>query len=106
MWGTVRDKDLFLKKAIRFTGDHKSYGEWMFRVVKAWKFSCEHNLSNLTQNRLAWIGHAACAIKMGCPEDLVRKAWWALSEDQRILANIEAKKAVLWWEENKWPKNI
>jgi hypothetical protein len=99
MWGSVQDKKAYLEKAIKFTGDHKLYGRFMIQVVNKWDKSCEHNLSNMTQNRRAWIGHAAVALAIGCPEDIVRKAWGFLSEDQQIKANNEADKAIKIWEE-------
>lgn len=98
MWGYVKDKKEFLAKAIEFTGDHEMYGIWMMKVVKKWKYSCEHNLSNITQNRKAWIGHAACALAFKCPENIVREAWGHLSDEQQELANNEASKAILFWE--------
>lgn len=100
MWGTVDNTEEFLQKAIKFTGDHKLYGKWMKKVVKDWKYSCEHNLSNTEQNRRAWIGHAAAAYAFGCPEDIVRQAWWWLTDEQRVLANLQADKAIKLWEKN------
>jgi len=101
MWGRVKDRKSFLKKAIDFTGDHKEYGKFMRLVIRKWKYSCEHNLSGNWQNRQAWIGHAACALALGCPEDITRQAWSHLSEDQQRLANLQADKAIKMWEE-KW----
>lgn len=98
MWGQVADHETYLQKAIEFTGDHKRYGRWMMRVVHEWYFSCEHNLSNVTQNRQAWIGHAAVAMALRCPEDIVREAWWHLTDLQRELANKQADKAINYWE--------
>ena len=98
MWGYVNDKPKFLKAAIEFTGDHKKYGRFMMRVVNEWLYSCEHNLSNKTQNRKAWVGHAAVALALGCPEDIVRSAWSHLTEEQQILANNEASIAIKYWE--------
>ncbi|MDB4261381.1 hypothetical protein N9878_00800 [bacterium] len=72
----------------------------MIKVVIAWKYSCEHNLSNISSNRQAWIGHAACAMAFNCPEDIVRAAWGHLSDEQRVQANKQADKAILHWEEN------
>lgn len=99
MWGGVSDPDDYLQKAIEFTGNHKLYGKWMRKVTRDWKYSCEHNLT-ATQNRQAWIGHAAVAYAFRCPEDIVRMAWWKLTEKQRILANKEADKAIKYWEKN------
>lgn len=100
MWGSVKDRDDFLQKAIVFTGNHELYGEYMQKVVAQWTFSCEHNLSNTTQNRRAWIGHAAVALAFQCPEDIVREAWWHLTDEQRDLANKQADKAIEIWERN------
>jgi hypothetical protein len=98
MWGTADDRDAALAEAIAFTGDHAIYGEWMVKVTQDWRFSCEHNLSNDTQNRRAWIGHAACAYARRLPEDVVRQAWSHLSDDQRRLANSAADRAIAGWE--------
>lgn len=103
MWGNAEDRKTFLDKAIAFTGDHEKYGFWMRKVINDWKYSCEHNLSNKASNRKAWLGHAACAYFMQCPEDIVRQAWSMLTEEQRIAANMEAEKAIALWE-GKWLK--
>lgn len=100
MWGKVKDREKYLHWAIQFTGDHEKYGVYMRRVVRDWKYSCEHNLTNTTQNRRAWIGHAACALAANCPEDIVRQAWGFLSDQQQIDANKQADEAIKIWEEN------
>ena len=98
MWGAVDNKFEALEWAIEFTGDAEKYGEWMLKVVDDWHYSCQHNLSNKTQNRKAWIGHAACAYANKCPEDIVRKAWSYLTEQQQIDANQKALEAIAIWE--------
>ena len=98
MWGTVDDRYKFLEKAIKFTGDDVLYGSYMKKVSKEWKLSCEHNLTDLSQNRRAWIGHAACALAFKCPEDIVRQAWHELSDEQRLKANNQADLAIAEWE--------
>lgn len=98
MWGSVTDRACWLQKAIEFTGDHKLYGEWMMKVVDLWPFSCQQNLTKLDTNRKAWIGHAAVAMAMQCPEDIVRQAWGFLSEEQQKLANLQAECAIKYWE--------
>lgn len=100
MWGTVTDHDGFLKRAIKFTGNHKLYGKYMRIVVRKWRYSCEHNLSKIGTNRRAWVGHAAVALALQCPEDIVREAWWHLSDRQREFANKQADKAIKLWETN------
>jgi len=55
-------------------------------------------LTDSNLNRKAWIGHAACAMALGCPEDITREAWGRLTDEQRILANREAERAIQQWE--------
>lgn len=98
MWGVVPNRKEWLDKAIEFTGDHRLYGSWMFRVADAWKYSCEHHLTKLETNRKPWIGHAAVALAIQCPEDIVREAWGYLTPEQQDLANDQAQKAIEYWE--------
>lgn len=106
MWGTVKDRKLFLSKAIEFTGDSKKYGSYMVRVINEWPVSCENALTDYSLNRRAWIGHAAAALAMKCPEDIVRLAWSYLTDEQKYLANEEARKAICAWENNRVESGI
>lgn len=96
MWGDVSRKKTWLQIAIAFTGDHELYGEWMRKVADKWKHSCEHNLTKPGDKR-PWIGHAAVALAIGCPEDIVREAWGHLSEEQQEKANAKAAEAIEYW---------
>lgn len=100
MWGEVVNRKSALDRAIEFTGDHRLYGRWMLRVVKEWKFSCENSLTDLNLNRRAWVGHAAVAMALGIPEDITRLAWAKLSDEQQLLANREAERAIALWEQS------
>jgi len=100
MWRAVsgRERKQLLRKAYDFTSDHELYGSWMIKVVESWKKGCEHHLSNTSSNRRAWIGHAACCLATGCPEDITRQAWGYLTEDQKTKANHQADIAIAMWE--------
>lgn len=98
MWGKAKNKNAMLKKAIEFTSNHIAYGEYMMRVAKEWPASCENALTDNMINKKAWIGHAACALALGCPEDITRKAWGYLSYEQQLLANNQAEAAIQSWE--------
>lgn len=100
MWGDVENKKQWLKKAIEFTGDHKKYGRFMLRVVSEWPNSCENWLTDYSINRRAWVGHAACAMAINCPESITREAWGHLTDEQRELANRQADRAIQLWEYN------
>jgi hypothetical protein len=98
MWGEVDDIETSLSEAIAFTSNHKLYGSWMNRVVNEWPISCENALTDNSLNRKAWVGHAAVAMATGIPEDITRMAWGFLSDEQRFLANEEARRAIMSWE--------
>ena len=98
MWGVVKNRQDMLVKAIDFTGNHKLYGKYMFKVVLEWPISCENALTDRLLNQKAWVGHAACAMALRCPEDITRKAWKELSDEQRYLANEQARAAIQRWK--------
>lgn len=98
MWGNIDNRKAWVKKAIKFTGDHKKYGRFMNRVINEWPISCENALTDYSLNRKAWVGHAACALALGCPEDITREAWKELNYEQQLLANKEAERAIQRWE--------
>lgn len=99
MWKSLygEERKNMLKRAIDFTGNHKLYGEWMMKVIDNWGISCEHNFTCEALNKQAWVGHAACCMAIGCPEDITREAWGYLTKEQQDLANLEADKAILEW---------
>ena len=92
-------RNVFLKKAIKFTGNAEIYGEFMLRVIEEWPNSCEHNLTCPGMNRQAWIGCAACCLALNCPEDITREAWHMLDAKQQEDANKKADLAIREWEE-------
>jgi len=100
MWGIVENKKLWLKRAINFTSDHLKYGRFMMRVVNEWKNSCENSLTDNSLNQRAWVGHAACALAIGCPESITREAWGHLTYEQQLLANSQVDRAIMCWKIN------
>jgi hypothetical protein len=100
MWGSVSDVEAWLEKAIAFTGNHELYGGYMFRVIEEWPVSCENALTDQYINKKAWVGHAAAALAMKCPEHITRKAWRYLTDEQKFLANKQAERAIRAWQDN------
>ena len=98
MWGVVTDRPKALKQAIEFTSDHELYGEHMRRVTEEWPISCENALTDYHLNRKAWLGHAAVALALEIPEDITRQSWAHLTDEQQLLANQEASRAIQAWE--------
>ncbi len=105
MWRVSKnDIELFLDKAIEFTGNDELYGKAMLRVIVEWPLTCLHNLSNIGINRRAFVGHAACSLEFNCPEIITRMAWSRLTDEQRIKANHKADLAIAQWEINNEDK--
>ena len=100
MWGSVDDRAAMLKLAVEFTSNPVLYGSYMMRVVREWPISCENALTDNTINQKAWIGHAACALAINCPEDITRKAWGYLTHEQQKLANMQAEWAIRKWKQS------
>jgi hypothetical protein len=97
MWGRVDNRNAWIQRAIQFTGNHKQYGCYMRRVCAEWPISTENAFTDPYLNHRAWLGHAACALAFNCPEDIVREAWRYLSDEQKLLANQEASRAIADW---------
>lgn len=108
IWRLVRggERAEMLRKAIEFTGDAKLYGSYMRRVLVEWPIACEHNLTDTSQNRKAWIGHAATCLATDIPEDITRAAWGQLSKQQHDEANEQAQQAIEEWEAAHEAKNL
>lgn len=98
MWSEVDDRKAHLSRAVAFTGNHEQYGRYMRRVIREWPISCENALTDPALNKKAWVGHAATALAIECPEDITREAWGMLTDEQRFLANQEADRAIREWE--------
>ncbi|MCB0801720.1 MAG: hypothetical protein KDB74_01365 [Flavobacteriales bacterium] len=70
------------------------------KVITEWKYSCEHNLTNESLNRIAWLGQASCAYLFGCNAANTRVAFNLLTENQQKEANAMAEKYLNKWMEN------
>lgn len=51
--GKVKEEKL--KVCIEFFSDAEKTHEFMERVLKYWKYSCEHNLTNNSMNKIAYL---------------------------------------------------
>lgn len=67
-------------------------------MFKSWPYSTEHNLTDNTINKKAWIGQATCCFNHNAPDYVTKEAWWELDEETRTNANLTAKKALKKWQ--------
>jgi hypothetical protein len=102
---SVKNKDFLIQKVIELFSNHKNTEFYMDRVIKEWKNSCEHNLTNLSLNRIAYIGQAACCIYAKVPFQITMNAWNKVDINFRIIADSIANKKIKEWEQNQKLKN-
>lgn len=70
----------------------------LINVINEWKYSCEHNLTNKSLNRVAWLGQAAMAYKYKIP-NIYSSGWQLLSEDEQNNADLIAFNVLNIWLE-------
>ena len=95
--GKVRDD---LEKKVFYLFENESVcREFMFRVVNEWRDSCEHNLTNNSMNRIAYIGQSACCLYGGVPATITMDCWSSLDKSVRDRADEIAKEVLSFWEQ-------
>lgn len=62
-----RTKDECEAEYAAFLSDLKCFDEGITKVFSEWPNSCEHNLTNGSMNRIAWIGQSAACASRGLP---------------------------------------
>lgn len=72
-------------------------------IISEWKHSCEHNLSNESMNRIAYLGQASCALIYNVPSSISMGGYNKLTQDEQKAADAMAKKYLdLWLERNNY----
>jgi len=82
-----------------FLSDIPRFSEALSHVISEWKHSCEHYLTNVAMNRIAWLGQAAICYDSGIPS-CFRGGFFLLSPQDQKLANLCALEYL-----NKWMVN-
>jgi hypothetical protein len=67
-------------------------------VIREWRLSCEHNLTNERMNRIAWMGQASLCYKHKIPSRY-RGAYNLLSKDEQLNADQAALEVINEWLE-------
>jgi ParB-like chromosome segregation protein Spo0J len=82
----------------------KDFEKALKRVITEWKHSCEHYLTNVAMNRIAWLGQAAVCLWTGVPASF-RSGWQLLTEKEQAAADELALKYLnKWMKANKRPE--
>lgn len=73
--------------------------KFMMKVVKEWKYSCEHNLTNESLNKIAYIGQSACCLYARIPNTITMEAWSLLTDEVKKRSDKIALETISYWEE-------
>lgn len=73
--------------------------QWMRNVLTHWPKSCEHNLTNVSMNRIAWLGQAACCYYGGVPCKATMFLWKFLDDKVQRRSDKIATKLIKEWEQ-------
>ena len=73
--------------------------KFMNKVIETWVNSCEHNLTNESLNKIAYIGQGACCLFAGIPSTVTMGMWSKLTKETQNRANNNAETVL-----NKWLK--
>jgi len=103
--GVVEDfqKDNTLELYASLLRDPVQFEEALKVITSEWKYSCEHNLSNESMNRIAYLGQAACALVYKVPHHLSMSGYNLLTDSEKIAADQMAKKYLDLWLSKQEP---
>lgn len=87
-----------------FLNDEKRFSTALENVITKWKNSCEHYLTNIALNRIAWLGQAAMCYDTGIPSEF-RGGFNLLTNEEQNKANLIALKYLnVWLKNNNMPE--
>lgn len=78
--------------------DPDRFASILEHVISEWKYSCEHNLTNESMNRIAWLGQAALAYELSIPA-CFRGGYNRLTKEQQEAADGVALRYLNQWLE-------
>lgn len=95
---TDLNKDEQIEVSKKLFQDKKEFNTVLRKIIKDWKYSCEHNLTNESLNKIAWLGQAACAYKYKISNDISREGYNLLNKEEKLEADKIAEKVLKRWE--------
>jgi hypothetical protein len=94
-----------LNEAVRYVFSSAKHTEkYMSLVILHWVNSTEHNLTNISMNRVAWLGQAACCFYGGVPSKATMFLWKLLDEKTQRRSDKVAQKLISEWEQKRKSK--
>ena len=98
------NKELLILKGIEMFNCEIKTTENMLRVINEWQYSCEHNLTNESLNKIAYIGQSACCLYSNIPNKVTMEIWNKLEKNVQDRSNKIANDILNIWKQ-KHEKN-
>lgn len=92
------------KKVVEMFNSPEKTKYYMMKVINEWKYSCEHNLTNDSLNKIAYLGQGACCLYAGIPNSITMESWSLLTKEVQNESDRIAKEVLTIWENKN--KNI
>lgn len=87
----------------KLLSDPVAFADALANILVEWPYSCEHNLTNKTLNRIAWMGQAALAYVYKIPAHF-RGGYNLLTKEQQQAADAVALKYInIWMQSQGYP---
>tara|TARA_Y100000310_G_scaffold208355_1_gene208949 strand:- start:1074 stop:1475 length:402 start_codon:yes stop_codon:yes gene_type:complete len=86
-----------IQKAIKMFNSERLTRKYMDKIINEWKYSCEHNFTNPSLNRIAYIGQAACCLYGNIPNTVTMEAWNMLDRKVKNRSNMIAEEVLSTW---------
>ena len=99
-------KKELIKKTIELFSNENLTRKYMEKVVSEWTYSMEHNLSNPSMNKIAYLGQAACCLYANIPNIITMNAWNLVDIEKRNKADVTANLIIKQWEQSQRFLNI
>ena len=94
----IFDKEEQIKLSQELLKNKKEFENILKKIIKEWQYSCKHNLTNESLNKIAWLGQAACAYKYKISNDISREGYNLLTKKEKQEADKIAEKIYTRWE--------
>lgn len=76
-------------------------------ITRDWTCSCEHNLTNESMNRIAYLGQASCALLHQVPHTVSMGGYNLLTIEEKSKADNMAEKYLnIWLEKHEHSKKV
>jgi len=99
-------KQYKIDKVLEMFNSSKLTEKYMNKVIDEWVYSCEHNLTNESMNKIAYIGQAACCLYDSIPSTITMECWRLLSDDVQQRSNLLALSVIKKWNDKNKNKQL